>query len=355
MARGPNPNGDRFRSGPGCADNALVRLFGAKPTGTIPSPARPQAAPSAWTPSPVAAHTPAPSPVTVPSGSSFVRSAGVFIEIVDDLADLVCQYLPDGTVLYANRAYAAHVGSVPHALVGRCLLDFVEHSQREEHRRALAALAHLSPSRPAVVHERTSYNGRGEQVWHSWTDRALFESPVDAGLPTSFVSIGRDVSEQYRSAERCSALGSLLQVQAQELTRLANDQDGSSLSATVREAIEFVRSLESHTDDIGRVADAIRAIAEQTNLLALNATIEAARAGEHGRGFGVVAAEVKTLATSTTESLGTIGSLTSELRQDVSGITAVLGRIEQSSSRLRQSAAELTEVAHSPFQAAATR
>jgi uncharacterized membrane-anchored protein len=54
--------------------------------------------------------------------------------------------------------------------------------------------------------------------------------------------------------------------------------------------------------DVRTHASKMETIASSTNLLALNAAIEAARAGDAGRGFGVVAQEVKALATQAKQS-----------------------------------------------------
>lgn len=90
----------------------------------------------------------------------------------------------------------------------------------------------------------------------------------------------------------------------------------------VSAATEEAASLAQAVSTIGQVVDLIRAVASKTNLLALNATIEAARAGEAGRGFAIVAAEVKALATQTSAATG-------DIRQALEGITTATTRMTE--------------------------
>ncbi len=113
-------------------------------------------------------------------------------------------------------------------------------------------------------------------------------------------------------------------VNAEKVRAAATD-----MMATIREGNEALSKLSgiieetgAYSSDIGDIVKVIDNIAFQTNILALNAAVEAARAGENGAAFGVVADEVRALATQTAQNAKTIARLIENaVRSMAEGVT----------------------------------
>lgn len=133
------------------------------------------------------------------------------------------------------------------------------------------------------------------------------------------------------------------------------------------DTVSEVHALAEAARRIGEVVDIIQNIAEQTNLLALNATIEAARAGAAGKGFAIVAAEVKQLASQTEQATGQIAEQITSIQDaskssagamdQVAGQIAALSEISTSiASAVEEQSAATQEISQNVITAAkATR
>jgi methyl-accepting chemotaxis protein len=100
---------------------------------------------------------------------------------------------------------------------------------------------------------------------------------------------------------------------------------------------------------VGIVLDIVSELAEQTNILAINATIEAAGAGESGRRFGVVAAEIRSLAdrvgASTKEIRGLIDDVRGAVNTSVMATEAGSKAVDSSAGTVGDMATSFSQIA----------
>lgn len=161
------------------------------------------------------------------------------------------------------------------------------------------------------------------------------------------------VQEVARNTSDASSAADSASLEAQDGALQSTNAIGAieALDSEIKAATKMIEVVKQESTNIGSVLDVIRGVAEQTNLLALNAAIEAARAGEQGRGFAVVADEVRTLATRTSDSTQEIERMVKSLDQKTTeAVEKMHAATEQASSSVdsvEQAAMSLGEIAGS--------
>lgn len=124
---------------------------------------------------------------------------------------------------------------------------------------------------------------------------------------------------------------------------MTNSQNAvSAVIQDIAKADSSTRTLATAAQSMGNIVEMIQNIASTINLLALNATIEAARAGEAGKGFAVVAAEVKNLASQTTQATDEVRKEIINMQEISNEVVSSLKSINSSIESVRENSENLT-------------
>ena len=128
---------------------------------------------------------------------------------VEDMPLMICRFLADGDLVYANKAFGRCFSLDPNDLSGVDYLSLIAESNRREVDELLSCLSVGSPTEsiefPVMLGDETP-------IWHRWTIRALFGWD---GRTIAFQAIGQDITRerflehQFRHGEKMRAVGQL--------------------------------------------------------------------------------------------------------------------------------------------------
>jgi PAS domain S-box-containing protein len=109
--------------------------------------------------------------------------------VVEDQTELVCRYLPDGTLLFANKAYCRYHNKEMEELKGKSILPNIHPDQREKLHDFIRT---ASPERSTSIQIQSLNTNKGESLWIEWRRHAFFD---DSNNLREIQSVGRDITE----------------------------------------------------------------------------------------------------------------------------------------------------------------
>ena len=160
-----------------------------------------------------------------------------------------------------------------------------------------------------------------------------------AQLTSSVAQTSTAVSETTTTAEEVKQTTDLSAEKAQHVSELGRRsleisragqrsiEDTIAGMDRIREQVgtisDMVVRLSEQSQAIGEIIASVNDLAEQSNLLAVNAAIEAAKAGEQGKGFGVVAQEIRTLASQSKQATAQVRTILLDIQKAISSAVMV--------------------------------
>ncbi len=127
---------------------------------------------------------------------SLQESEARYRAIVEDQTNLICRYLPDGTLTFVNQTYCRYFGRRREEAIGSSFLPTIYDPDFNKVCDYIDSLFSLTPTNPVASGEYRVVS-QGQIRTLQWTERAIFD---ESGIIIEFQAIGQDVTER-RQAE----------------------------------------------------------------------------------------------------------------------------------------------------------
>jgi PAS domain S-box-containing protein len=116
------------------------------------------------------------------------QSEALYRAIIQDHTELICRYLPDLTLTFANEAYCRYFGQTALELIGKPVLPNIPQEDRQT---LIQTLNRLQPLQPVATLEHSILLPSNHVGWLQWTLRGIFD---ENGQLQVYQAIGRDIT-----------------------------------------------------------------------------------------------------------------------------------------------------------------
>ncbi|WP_185265917.1 PAS domain-containing sensor histidine kinase [Halopseudomonas xiamenensis] len=187
--------------------------------------------------------------------------------LVEDSPAIICRYLPDLTLTFANRPMIEALGLGEAPLEGINLGQFL---QSEDRQAELRRLARMTPEAPVSNVEFCPQLPGNRRAWWVWAERGVFD---EAGRLIEVQAVGRDDTEVHDAREllyqsaKMATLGEMatglahemnqpLTVMRMALTNLGKRLDNDEM--TIEYLREKLKRVENQVNRASRIVDHVR-------------------------------------------------------------------------------------------------
>jgi PAS domain S-box-containing protein len=133
--------------------------------------------------------------------------------VVESQAEMICRFLPDGTLTFVNEAYCRYFDKDREELIGHKFTPLIPESDRDK---VLKNISSLNPNTPVMTHEHQVFDPNGEICWHKWTNRAIFD---DKSNLVEYQAVGWDITNRIRIEKSLQKAHDELELRVKERTR----------------------------------------------------------------------------------------------------------------------------------------